>query len=118
MVLAGEGLNGKIVAGLRKQNIEVTWILEEAPGISDKEVIEYAKSSSQILITEDKDFGEWVFAHKVEEVTIVFLRYEKDDYAKVFDFLSKLIKSLLKAGKSSKHEFITINKNKVRRRFI
>ena len=106
MVLADEGLNGKIVAGLRKQNIEVTWILEEA------------KSSSQILITEDKDFGEWVFAHKVEEVTIVFLRYEKDDYAKVFDFLSKLIKSLLKAGKSSKHEFITINKNKVRRRFI
>mgnify|MGYP000677340752 CR=1 FL=1 len=73
MVLADEGLNGKIVAGLRKQNIEVT---------------------------------------------IVFLRYEKDDYAKVFDFLSKLIKSLLKAGKSSKHEFITINKNKVRRRFI
>lgn len=71
MVLADEGLNGKIVAGLRKQNIEVTWILEEAPGISDKAVIEYAKTRSQILITEDKDFGEWVFAHNVEGVTTI-----------------------------------------------
>jgi predicted nuclease of predicted toxin-antitoxin system len=118
MVLADEGLNGKIVAELRKQNIDVTWILEEAPGISDKEVIEYAKSHSQILVTEDKDFGEWVFAHKIEGVTIIFLRYEKFDFEQVMNFLSNLIPSLLQSIVIDQHEFITINKNKVRRRSI
>jgi predicted nuclease of predicted toxin-antitoxin system len=118
MVLADEGLNGKIVAKLRKQNIDVTWILEEAPGISDKEVIEYAKSRSQILITEDKDFGEWVFAHNVEGVTIIFLRYEKSDFEQVMNFLSSLISSLSQSAVTDQHEFITINKNKVRRRSI
>jgi predicted nuclease of predicted toxin-antitoxin system len=118
MVLADEGLNGKIIAELRKQGVNVTWVLEESPGISDKEVLDYAKSNSKILITEDKDFGEWVFAHKIEGVTIIFLRYEKTDFEQVMTFLFSLISTLLQSTIRDQHEFITINKNKVRRRSI
>jgi|AntRauTorckE5430_2_1112549.scaffolds.fasta_scaffold06444_3 predicted nuclease of predicted toxin-antitoxin system len=118
MVLADEGLNGKIVAKLRNLDVDVTWILEESPGISDKEVIDYVKSHGKILITEDKDFGEWVFAHKIEGVTIIFLRYGKSDFEQVLNFLSNLIPSLLQSTVIDQHKFITINKNKVRRRSI
>ena len=75
MILADEGLNGNIVKELRKLGIEVDWILEVSPGIKDEQVIKRAKEHKKILITEDKDFGEWVFAHKIKGLSIIFLRY-------------------------------------------
>jgi predicted nuclease of predicted toxin-antitoxin system len=43
---------------LRAAGFQVEWILEDHSGISDEEVIHIAKSNNQILLTEDKDFGE------------------------------------------------------------
>jgi len=76
MIIADESLNGNIVRELRELEFEVDWILESKAGIADSEVIEYAKENNGLLITEDKDFGEWVFFHKIDGLTIVFLRYE------------------------------------------
>ena len=76
MIIADESLNGNIVRELRELEFEVDWILESKAGIADSEVIEYAKENNGLLITEDKDFGEWVFSHKIDGLTIVFLRYE------------------------------------------
>ncbi|MEM1217448.1 MAG: DUF5615 family PIN-like protein [Bacteroidota bacterium] len=57
MILADEGLNGKIVFFLREQGFELNWLAETSAGISDSEVLELAKKEQRILITEDKDFG-------------------------------------------------------------
>jgi len=38
---------------------------DQHSGISDDKVIEIMRSNKQILLREDKDLGEWVFAHKV-----------------------------------------------------
>ena len=76
MIITDESLNGNIVRELRELEFEVDWILESKAGIADSEVIEYAKENNGLLITEDKDFGEWVFSHKIDGLTIVFLRYE------------------------------------------
>ena len=43
MILADEGLNGKIVFFLREQGFELNWIAETSSGISDFEVLELAK---------------------------------------------------------------------------
>ena len=119
MILADEGLNGHIVRGLRNAGFSVEWILETAGGITDKEVIIYAQKNSKILITEDKDFGEWVFAHKVRNITVIFLRYEKEDVQQILFFLMGLLKELSEQkANTSVNEFIAINKNKVRRRRI
>lgn len=118
LILADEGLNGNIVRELRDNGFEVDWIMEIEPGLSDEEVIELAKERQRTLITEDKDFGEWVFAHQIEGVTIVFLRYEKEDYPQVLQFLIETLKELDKQLPAIENEFITINKNKVRRRKI
>lgn len=119
MIVADEGLNGKIVKQLRSEKYKVDWILEIKSGISDRKVIEYAKAKGKILITEDKDFGEWVFAHKITGLTIIFLRYEKNDFDRVVRNLSHLLSEIIIQSKSrDEKEFITINKNKIRRRNI
>lgn len=92
--------------------------MEAAPGISDEEVIALAKEKKQVLITEDEDFGEWVFAHRAQGLTIIFLRYGKEDYPAVLQYLAGLLRQLESAPGSAGNEFITINKNKVRRRRI
>ena len=118
MIIADEGVNGNLVRELRELKLQVDWILEISPGISDEQVIEYAKKKNKILITEDKDFGEWIFAHKIKGLTIIFLRYEKSDFENIMEFLKLLILQIDQKELKKYHQFITINKNKVRRRNI
>jgi len=109
-------LSGIIVRFLRDNNISVYWILEEHPGISDEEVLNIAREQRSILVTEDKDFGEWIFAHRENGVTIIFVRYEKEDLVTIKAYLLNLIEEFSAVQESEQFEFITVNKNKVRRR--
>ena len=69
-----------------------------------------------IIITEDKDFGEWVFAHHIKNISVILLRYEKADYLTVKNSLLILLELL--SEKEFEKRFISINKNKVRIRKI
>ncbi len=115
MILADEGLNGNLVKSLREDGYQITWIKETNAGMADEDIITLAKRDNKILITEDKDFGEWIFAHQLSGLTIIFLRYDKEDYDTILSFLRSALKTIESNGKN---EFITINKNKVRRRRI
>ena len=95
--------------------MKLTWIKETNPGLADEKIIALARKSGEILITEDKDFGEWIFAHQLSGLTIIFLRYDKEDYYLILSFLKSALKTIETTGKN---EFITINKNKIRRRLI
>jgi predicted nuclease of predicted toxin-antitoxin system len=59
-ILADEGVSGYLVRELRK-DFEIEWILEGDSALTDREIMKISKSNSKILITEDKDFGEWYF---------------------------------------------------------
>ena len=115
MILADEGLNGNLVRALREDGYQIVWIKETNAGMDDEDIIALARQNSQILITEDKDFGEWIFSHQLSGLTIIFLRYDKEDYKTILSFLKSALKTIEAGGKN---EFITINKNKIRRRRI
>ena len=110
MILADECVNGFLVRDLREAGFDIEWIVEIAAGIPDIDVIAHAKRNKQILITEDKDFGEWVFAHKITGLNIIFLRYDKTHYNQIVAFLKELIPTLID---DSSYYFITINKIKL-----
>jgi predicted nuclease of predicted toxin-antitoxin system len=115
MILADEGLNYKLIVELRSAGYEVEWIRDFGAGMKDIDIIEIARKNKQIIITEDKDFGEWVFSHQITGLTVIFLRYDKEDYPVIISFL----KDTLKTGEFvNTDQFITINKNKIRRRSI
>ncbi len=59
--LADESTDRQIVERLRKEGLEVWYVAEMDPGISDDDVLELANYNSAILITADRDFGELVF---------------------------------------------------------
>lgn len=111
MILADESLNVQFIHDLRNSGYEVFSIQEEKNGISDISVVDLALEKEAVLITEDKDFGELVFAHNVPKLTIVFLRYKKIELDQIRRLLLQAVDEYaLKNG----HFFITIARGKIR----
>jgi predicted nuclease of predicted toxin-antitoxin system len=64
--LADEGFSFPITSILREMGYDVTWIGDIASGADDTEIFEISRKDGRIILTEDKDFGEWAirFGHK------------------------------------------------------
>lgn len=73
--LADESCDFAFVKVLRQNNYDVKAVVELMPGAPDLEVLKSAFTEKRILLTEDKDFGEWVFAQKRPTNGVIFLRY-------------------------------------------
>jgi len=114
-ILADESVDYRIVKSLREENFEVISILEECPSVPDKKVLELAKENNSILLTEDKDFGEWVFSYHERDVGIILLRYRPDDIKRIFN---SLILILNKYGDTLSNKFAVLKINKIRIREI
>lgn len=115
MILADENIDYRIIESIKSVGIDVQSVYDNARGISDEQVIELAQNPPRIILTEDKDFGEWVFAHKVEEISVVFLRYRFDETSKMIDILKNLLQYRLE---DLMGHFTTITTKKIRRRKI
>ena len=116
MIIADENIDGRLILKLRETGFEIVSIKESFRGYSDREIIQMAKSPNSILITEDKDFGEWVFSHNVRGYTVILLRYHN-----IFDFNvveKNVIEVLQQTINKPGHRFITITKHKIRIREI
>ena len=75
MILADENISTHIIQKLRDVAIEVYSIYENHRGASDGQVVNLSKSPPRLILTEDKDFGEWVFAHGERTISVLLLRY-------------------------------------------
>jgi len=93
MILADENIPLEITTSLRKEGFEVTSIYESARGIKDEQIIEMALKYDFLLLTEDKDFGEWVFAHHAKGLSVLFLRYSFDELEGIIHALIHLLKT-------------------------
>src|SRR6476646_9511734 len=75
MILADEHIPAKMIAAIKAVPLEITSVKEEFRGVKDDRLIEFARINELIILTEDKDFGEWIFAHHLPSAGIIFLRY-------------------------------------------
>ena len=110
MILADENIPFDITKALRTEGFEVTSIYETARGMKDEQIIEMALKYDFLLLTEDKDFGEWVFAHHAKGLSVLFLRYSFDELQGIIHALIYL----LKTQKLQRPFFATITTRKVR----
>ncbi len=115
MIIADENVHAGIIKALRDNNIDVVSVREDFGGMTDEQVILLSKDSNSIILTEDKDFGEWVFAHKVQEISVIFLRYSFNEKDKIVIMLLNLINQ---KGDSLFNKFTTVTINKIRSREI
>ena len=73
-LVADESVEFLVVAALRIAGHEVYSIAEEDHGIADEEVLGLAFERGEVLLTEDKDFGELVFSHDRPHRGVVLFR--------------------------------------------
>ncbi len=79
--LADECCDAGLVAALRQDGHDVVYALEAMRGATDEMVLARAFSEDRIVLTEDKDFGELVYALGRPACGIVLLRFDVSDRA-------------------------------------
>jgi predicted nuclease of predicted toxin-antitoxin system len=60
-LLADENLSRATVEKLRTAGFDVAFIMEDARGAPDVEVLRIAKEQDRVLVTQDRDFGELIY---------------------------------------------------------
>ena len=115
MFLANENFPKPSINILRKENISVTSIQEQNPGISDVEVLKIAVDKSLIILTFDKDYGELIFRYNMNNPPSVIFFREKGQHP---NFAAVVLLSLLRTPfMVFEGAFSVIDKENIRQRF-
>ena len=118
MIIADENIPIEIIVKLRLSNIETYSIFDNKRGISDREIIEFAHSqrfeTPQIILTEDKDFGDLIFAYNQKKVSVILLRYHYLDLETITTILIEFIQNQI----VEQHSFIVITSKNIRIRKV
>lgn len=110
MILADENIHSFIIKTLREKNFSVISVNELSKGIKDEQIIQWALEKGYMVLTEDKDFGEWVFAHHVKNLSVLFLRYSFMEYEKI----AHTVAFFLLNQQLAHPVFVTITPKKIR----
>jgi predicted nuclease of predicted toxin-antitoxin system len=89
--LADESCDSILVKILQEAGQEVLNVAEITPRAEDSEIIRLANGSKRIRLTEDKDFGQLVFAHGEKKLGVIFLRFPFSARNKIARDVSSLI---------------------------
>ena len=73
--LADESCARPVISALREAGHDVLAIAEFSKGVTDEMVMERAASEKRVVITEDRDFGELVYAHGSSSPGVVFVKF-------------------------------------------
>lgn len=73
--LADESCDFAVVRALRGAGHDVLAVAEITPSADDEDVLQSAAEQDRILITEDKDFGQLVFANKKAFAGVLLIRF-------------------------------------------
>ena len=102
--LADENCDFIVVRSLRAEGYDVLAVVEDLPAASDLQVIRHAVEDKRIVLTEDKDFGKWVFAHGEDTHGVILIRYP----AKLRAMLGQAVVTLVKKHGSDLLKSFTI----------
>jgi predicted nuclease of predicted toxin-antitoxin system len=115
MILADENIFQDIIKALREAGFEVYSIYENQRGTKDVDIVQLSKNPPRIILTEDKDFGDLVFAHQHKDISVILLRYTFSET----DTITTILMDLLR---NKTHDlwgkFTTVTTKKVRIRNI
>lgn len=109
--LADENIEQPIVTALRKQGHNVLYAIDLPPGTADDDILTLAHRESRILITNDKDFGEFIFLQKKAVRGIILLRTITEDSSGKAELVTRLLRKY--PDKISNH-FVVMSESKIR----
>lgn len=109
--LVDESAGPGLAASLREQGHEVLSIYNEARGLQDDQVIQWAYEGNWVLITSDKDSGELVYRERRPHKGVVLLRLENQRR----EYRVQAVRRLLERyGNRIPGSFVVVTEQKVR----
>ena len=114
-LMADENIQSDLIDSIRHSGFEIDSVKEKYRGYSDFQLIQIIENTETIMITEDKDFGEWFFAHHLPSAGVIFLRYH---YKLTDTIILNLVNYLKINSENLKGKFLTITVDKIRVREI
>src|SRR5260370_23263323 len=73
--LADESCAGPVIRALLEAGHDVVAIAKVAKGATDEQVLERALNENRVLLTEDRDFGELVYARGRSSAGVILVRF-------------------------------------------
>jgi predicted nuclease of predicted toxin-antitoxin system len=113
--VADESCDFAVVRALRKAGLEVLAVVEAKSGAADTEILKVATRQGSVLLTEDKDFGEWIFAHGQSAEGVVLIRFPARMRK---DMIEAVVEVVTEHGTELRHAFAVVEPGKVRIRTI
>ncbi len=109
--LADESCDFGVVRALRSAGFDVVAVVEVAPGTEDAAVIDLAVREGRMLITEDKDFGRFVYADRRLTAGVMLLRFPVTARASIASAVVELIR---RRGERLASRFVVVQPGRVR----
>lgn len=111
--LADESCDFGIVRELRAAGYDVIALTEFTNRTLDNEVIAQSYDERRILITEDKDFGQLVFASHTDSAGVILIRYPGNVRKSLQQAVVKLVRE---RGNEIKDAFVVMQPGHIRLR--
>jgi predicted nuclease of predicted toxin-antitoxin system len=93
-IIANENFPGDTVKTLRQAGHDVMWIRTDAPGSKDRDILDTAQREQRLIITFDKDFGEFAFRYGLPaQCGVILFRIPPLSPAFVVRFITQAINS-------------------------
>lgn len=73
--LADESCDYRVIRALRADGHDVVAVIDVAPGADDAAVIDMAVLEQRLFLTEDRDFGQLVYATAMPTAGVMLLRF-------------------------------------------
>ena len=89
--LADESCDFAVVRALREKGHDVCAVCELTRRSVDREVIELAYRQGRVLLTEDKDFGQLVFASHAASAGVLLIRFPSNARRTLGETVSQLV---------------------------
>ena len=83
MIVFDENVENYWIQLIKNKGYQYISIRDNNAGITYKEVVEIVKKHKGLLITEDKDFGELIFSHGIDGLSVLFMRYDQPNYEQI-----------------------------------
>ncbi|MDD4062325.1 MAG: DUF5615 family PIN-like protein [Candidatus Pacebacteria bacterium] len=110
-LLLDENIGVSVAIYLRKMGWDVVSVLDGFSGITDNQVLSWAKRENRVIVTLDQDFGVLVFKNSNRHVGILLLKLKKESSKKI---LTVIVKVLELHGDKLKNNFIVASEYQIR----
>lgn len=110
--LANENFTSVSVNQLKSIGVDIIWITEISPGISDQEVMHLSIEENRIILTHDSDYGELIFKHNYRPPGVIYFRLAQFDT----DEPAQILTNLINQGYDFENRLTVIDSDSIRER--